>query len=79
MVVIFRSNSHYTKGIEVYDPIVRSTFIIKTNQVVGILCEFVRKFCTKRNLNLQLLLFLHKQLPLKSEIESVLLPRKVLE
>ena len=46
--------------------------------MVGILSEFVRKFYIKRNLNLQLLLFLHKQLPLESEIESVLLPRKVL-
>ena len=47
--------------------------------MVGILSEFVRKYYTKRNLNLQLLLFLHKQLPLESEIESILLPRNVLE
>ena len=53
--------------------------MIKSNQVVGILSEFVRKFYTKRNLNLQLLLFQHKQLPLESEIESVLLPGKVFE
>ena len=46
--------------------------------MVGILSKFVRKFYTKRDLNLQLLLFLHKQLPLENEIESVLLPRKVL-
>ena len=49
------------------------------NQELTILTEFVRKFYTKRNLNLQLPLSQHKQFPLKSEIESILLPRKVLE
>ena len=52
---------------------------VKPNQELGILSKFVRKFYTKRNLNLQLRIFQHKQLPLESEIESVLLPRKVLE
>ena len=59
--------------------VVRSNSITKSNQELEILSKFVRKFYTKRNLNLQLWLFQHKQLPLESEIESVLLPRKVFE
>ena len=41
--------------------------------------EFVKKFYTKRNLNLQLRLFQPNQLLWKNEIESVLFPRKVFE
>ena len=41
--------------------------------------KFVKKFYTKRNLNLQLRLLQPKQLLWENEIESVLLPRKVFE